>query len=42
MRQPAAHQAVFGIRPSRGALSLEGTVVIHEYDHSLLWNCCLY
>ncbi|KAH8598639.1 amidase-like protein [Bisporella sp. PMI_857] len=30
VRQPAAHQAVFGIRPSRGAMSLEGTLVIHR------------
>lgn len=30
MRQPAASQSVFGMRPSRGALSIEGTVVISQ------------
>jgi Asp-tRNA(Asn)/Glu-tRNA(Gln) amidotransferase A subunit family amidase len=29
VRQPAAYQAIFGIRPSRGVMSLEGTLVIH-------------
>ncbi|KAF4957903.1 hypothetical protein FGADI_2732 [Fusarium gaditjirri] len=30
VRQPAASQSVYGLRPSRGALSVEGTVVIHS------------
>lgn len=30
VRQPAAHQSVFGLRPSRGQMSVEGTVVIHR------------
>ncbi|KAK0748326.1 amidase signature domain-containing protein, partial [Apiosordaria backusii] len=31
VRQPAASQSVFGFRPSRGAASNDGTVVIHKY-----------
>uniref|UniRef100_A0A8H7TPR6 Amidase domain-containing protein n=1 Tax=Bionectria ochroleuca TaxID=29856 RepID=A0A8H7TPR6_BIOOC len=30
VRQPAASQSVFGLRPSRGVLALEGTLVIHS------------
>ncbi|KAK7424424.1 hypothetical protein QQX98_000389 [Neonectria punicea] len=30
VRQPAAHQSVYGLRPSRGATSLNGTVAIHR------------
>lgn len=31
VRQPAASQSVFGLRPSRGVLALEGSLVIHRY-----------
>ena len=31
VRQPAAHQSVYGIRPSRGMTSLDGTVAIHWF-----------
>ncbi|KAF4499186.1 amidase [Fusarium agapanthi] len=30
VRQPAASQSVYGLRPSKGASSVEGTVVIHS------------
>lgn len=30
VRQPAAGQSVYGLRPSKGAMSVEGTVVIHS------------
>ncbi|EJP61907.1 amidase-like protein [Beauveria bassiana ARSEF 2860] len=30
VRQPAASQSVFGLRPSRGVLSVDGTVIIHR------------
>ncbi|KAJ4017872.1 hypothetical protein NW766_003943 [Fusarium irregulare] len=30
VRQPAASQSVYGVRPSRGTLSIDGTVAIHR------------
>ncbi|KAJ3496711.1 hypothetical protein NLG97_g2457 [Lecanicillium saksenae] len=30
VRQPAASQSVYGLRPSRGTLSVDGTVIIHR------------